>query len=144
MPLIARTDSPMATEYECPSCGASVDADAKECPKCGEIFDEAALQTDTEAATPREASRRERFLFYGGVLLVLAGGPGIALGSWLHDLLRIPILGSAFDAFGWVNRLVAAVGLVVLIVGIVLLVLSMRFGASAIDTDYDVGSPRKT
>src|SRR4030067_248839 len=60
MLLIAKTDPPMATQYECPSCGASVDADAKECPKCGEIFDATALQTDSEAAAPREAARRER------------------------------------------------------------------------------------
>jgi hypothetical protein len=78
------------------------------------------------------------------VLLVLAGGPGIAVGSWLHDLLRIPIGGNAFDVFGWVNRLVAAVGLVILIVGIVLLILSMRLGSAAAEEDYDVGMPRKS
>lgn len=134
----------MAVEvYECPSCGASVDKEATECPKCGEIFEATALQVDTKAGSKREG-RRERLLFYAGVLLVLAGGPGIAVGSWLHDLLRIPIGGSAFDAFGWVNRLVAAVGLVILIVGIVLLILSMRLGSAASEEDYDVGVPRKS
>ena len=134
----------MAVEvYECPSCGASVDKEATECPKCGEIFEATALQVE-ETKAPGTAGRRERLLFYAGVLLVLAGGPGIAVGSWLHDLLRIPIGGSAFDAFGWVNRLVAAVGLVILIVGIVLLILSMRLGSVAADEDYDVGIPRKS
>ena len=134
----------MAVEvYECPSCGASVDKEATECPKCGEIFEASALQVDAKE-TPKAAGRRERMLFYAGVLLVLAGGPGIAVGSWLHDLLRIPIGGNAFDAFGWVNRLVAAVGLVVLIVGIVLLILSMRLGSAASEEDYDVGLPRKS
>jgi len=130
----------MAVEvYECPSCGASVAKEATECPKCGEIFEASALQVDAKTS-----GRRERLLFYAGVLLVLAGGPGIAVGSWLHDLLRIPLGGSAFDAFGWLNRLVAAVGLVILIVGIVLLILSMRLGSAAGEEDYDVGIPRKS
>ena len=137
-------DPPMAVEvYECPSCGATVDRDATECPKCGEIFEASALQVDKKAR-PKSEGRRERFLFYAGVLLVLAGGPGIAVGSWLHDILRIPIGGSAYDAFGWLNRLVAATGLVILIVGIVLLILSMRLGATTAEEDYDVGVPRKS
>jgi len=135
----------MADEsYECPSCGASVSADATECPKCGEIFDASAVQAASKEESPKKSSRRERFLFYAGVLAVLAGGPGLALGSWLHDVLRISIIGDAFDAFGWVNRLFAAVGLVILIVGIVFLILSMRLGKSEFDEDYDIGTPRKT
>jgi len=130
-------------EYECPSCGASVEKDATECPKCGEIFEASALQVD-EKERPRATGGRERMLFYAGVLLVLAGGPGIAVGSWLHDILHIPLGGSAYDSFGWLNRLVAAVGLVILIVGIVLLILSMRLGSTAGDDDYDVGMPRKS
>ena len=51
---------------------------------------------------------------------------------------------SAYEAFGWMNRGVAAVGLVVLIVGIVLLILSMRLGSTTIEDDYDIGVPRKT
>ncbi len=131
-------------EYECPSCGATVSADAKECPKCGEIFEAAALQPAATEESPKKSSRRERLLFYAGVLLVLAGGPGIALGSWLHDILKIPILGEAYEAFGWLNRMFAATGLVVLIVGIVLLIVSMRLGKSTFEEDYDVGTPRKT
>ena len=134
----------MAVEvYECPSCGASVDKDATECPKCGEIFEASALQVD-EKEPPKATGGRERMLFYAGVLLVLAGGPGIAVGSWLHDILHIPLGGSAYESFGWLNRLVAAVGLVILIVGIVLLILSMRLGSTAGDEDYDVGMPRKS
>ena len=70
--------------------------------------------------------------------------PSGSVGSWLHDFLRIPVGGSAFDAFGWLNRSVAAIGLVILIVGIVLLILSMRLGSAAAEEDYDVGIPRKS
>src|SRR5207245_4717483 len=127
--------SPMAVEvYECPSCGASVDKDATECPKCGEIFEASALQVD-EKERPRATGGRERMLFYAGVLLVLAGGPGIAVGSWLHDILHTPLGGSAYESFGWLNRLVAAAGLVILLVGIFLLILSTLRRTPAPDLD---------
>ena len=88
----------MAAEvYECPSCGATVAAEATECPKCGEIFEASALQVEPTKKGRKTSGRRERLLFYAGVLLVLAGGPGIAVGSWLHDFLRIPIGGLAFE-----------------------------------------------
>lgn len=135
--MVAATPDQVA---ECPSCGSEVALDAKECPNCGEIFSEDLLQVATE---DREAnpSRLEKLLFYGGLLLVLAGGPGIALGSWLHDVLKIPIIGDAYEEFGRVNQLFAAAGLIVLLVGIVLLILSIRFAKPTFD--YDVGTPKK-
>lgn len=135
---MAATPSPEQIA-ECPSCGAEVALDAKECPNCGEIFSEELLQA--EPAEEAKPSRMEKLLFYGGLVLILAGGPGIALGSWLHDVLRIPIIGSAYDEFGWLNRAFAAGGLVVLLVGIVLLILSLRLVRPSFD--YDVGAPKK-
>lgn len=126
---------------ECPSCGSQVAIDAKECPRCGEIFAEELL-TDSQAMEEEgKPSRIERILFLGGIILVLAGGPGLALGSWLHDVLQIHIIGDAFETFGWVNRLFAAAGLVVLLVGIVLLILSLRMAKPGFD--YDVGVPKR-
>ena len=130
--------------YECPSCGSPVEEDARECPKCGEIFDASMLQVEEAGGPPDKAFRRGRIPFYIGVALVLAGGPAIAFGSFLHDILRIPIGGAAYEVFGWFNRYVAAIGLVVLVVGIVLLILSMRLGPKEFEEDYDVGSPRNT
>lgn len=123
---------------ECPSCGAEVPLDAKECPSCGEIFSEDLLQTAEEEPKP---SKLEKVMFYGGVVLVLLGGPGIALGSWLHDVLHIPIIGTAYATFGPLNRLFAAAGLLVLLAGIILLILSLRFVRPSFD--YDVGTPKK-
>jgi|GEM_PF-5411617 len=132
---------------ECPSCSAVVSLDATECPRCGELF-----ATEAPAAEPARAAEaeepkakggfREKLLFYMGILLILLGGPAIALGSWLHDILRIPFGEyTAFDVFGPVNRLVSALGLIVLIVGIVFLVLSLRLSRPA-EGEYDVGAPR--
>ncbi len=85
---------------------------------------------------------REKVLFYAGVSLIVLGGPVVALGSWLHDVLRIPYNEyTAFDVFGPMNRLVSAVGLIVLIVGIVLLILSLRL-TRGVEPEYDIGAPR--
>ena len=126
---------------ECPSCGAQVAVDAKECPRCGEIFSEELLEVEPQVEEEKKPSRIEKLLFFGGILLVLAGGPGLSLGSWLHDALQIPIGGTAYEEFGWVNRLVAGLGLVVLLVGIVLLILSLRMVRPGYD--YDTGVPKK-
>lgn len=124
---------------ECPSCHASVSLDATECPRCGEQFEP---ETPAEEARPAESPRkagpafREKFLFYTGILLILLGGPGIALGSWLHDVLRISVMNyNAFDAFGSVNRLVVAVGLIVMVVGVVFFILSLRLSRPRDDED---------
>ena len=144
--MLLRHRTPMAAEAtpepvaECPSCGAEVPLDAKECPNCGEIFSEELLQGTGEEREPK-SSKLEKAMFYGGLLLVLAGGPGLALGSWLHDVLRIPVFGNAYTVFGSLNRLFAALGLVVLLVGIVLLILSLRIVRPTFD--YDVGAPKK-
>ncbi|HLE53828.1 MAG TPA: zinc ribbon domain-containing protein [Thermoplasmata archaeon] len=116
------------TAAECPSCHAEVSLDATECPRCGELFEAEAIDAGELAdGTKRKAGFREKLLFYAGIALILLGGPGIALGSWLHDVLRISVGNYlAFDAFGGVNRLVVAVGLVVMIVGVVLFILSLR------------------
>jgi hypothetical protein len=92
-----------------------------------------------EALDGGRAGFREKLLFYMGIFLILLGGPGIALGSWLHDTLRIGIGEyQAFDVFGPWNRLVAAVGLIVLIVGIVFLILSLRLSRpSEVEKELD-------
>ena len=129
------------TVAECPSCGTEVALDAKECSNCGEIFAEELLQVESPKAEEEKASRMEKLLFYGGILLVLAGGPGLAIGSWLHDVLQINIIGDAFEVFGWLNRLFAALGLLVLLVGIVLLILSIRLVRPTYE--YDVGAAKQ-
>lgn len=143
---------------ECPTCKAVVPLEATECPHCGELFEqelisepvhstapvEDAPEAEVEDAPERRAGFREKFLFYAGIFLILLGGPGIALGSWLHDILSIPF-GEylAFDVFGPVNRLVTAVGLIVLIVGIVLLILSLRFARPS-DVEKDLSALRES
>jgi hypothetical protein len=142
---------------ECPTCKAVVPLDATECPRCGELFEQNA-PAEALPAGPRSSEEvpddvesdetktgvREKFLFYAGIFLILMGGPGIALGSWLHDTLRIGV-GEfrAFDVFGPWNRLVTAIGLIVLIIGIVFLILSLRFSRPS-DVEKDLNALRES
>lgn len=143
---------------ECPTCRAVVPIDATECPRCGELFEQEAVSEEAVGARPRDAEQpaedepaddtktgfREKFLFYTGIFLILLGGPGIALGSWLHDQLRISVGEfNAFDIFGPWNRLVTAIGLIVLIVGIVFLILSLRFSRPS-DVEKDLNALRES
>jgi hypothetical protein len=142
---------------ECPTCKAVVPIEASECPQCGELFEQEVPASDSgsrgigvgqepaDDEEPKEKSGfREKFLFYTGIFLILLGGPGIALGSWLHDVLRISVQGyTAFDTFGPFNRLVTAIGLIVLIVGIVLLILSLRFSRPT-DVEKDLSALRES
>ena len=141
---------------ECPTCQATVPADATECPQCGEQFESevrpggtsgsaiGVVEDSEDEGTREKSGRREKFLFYTGIALIVFGGPGIALGSWLHDVLRIPVEQyTAFDTFGAFNRLVTAVGLIVLIVGIVCLILSLRLSRPT-DVEKDLSALRES
>ena len=144
---------------ECPTCKAIVPIEAMECPQCGELFEQEVAADAPVDARPAAASEesegdedlektktgfREKFLFYTGIFLILLGGPVIALGSWLHDELRIGLAEfNAFDVFGPWNRLVTAIGLIVLIVGIVFLILSLRFSRPA-DVEKDLKALRES
>jgi hypothetical protein len=130
---------------ECPTCGSSIPLDSSECPDCGEVFDLEDLVVTPGEEIAEKGGRKEKFLFYLGVILILVGGPGVAMGSWMHDWLRIPFPGpeyAAYDVFGPVNRFVAMLGLIVLIIGIVFLIFSLRSSKVVTDEDYEVGIDR--
>lgn len=138
----------------CPSCDSPVPADAAKCPECGaefelgeveevieegkpeEIEEEKAEELEEEGAEVEEVKTidklkhltRDRIFFYLGIILIMAGGPGLAFGSWLHDWFRVPIMGDSYGVFGQLNVLFAIGGLIIMFVGIVFLVLSMRGG----------------
>lgn len=131
-------------DAECPTCGATVSIDATECPECGELFaediEEVVEEIDElkeekeideveeleEKIVPEKRTRSKTFFFMGIIIAII--GVGSALSSLLHDWLRIPFPPSctAYDAIGWLNRLVIGIGLIILVVGIIFLILSLR------------------
>jgi hypothetical protein len=72
---------------------------------------------------------RDRFLFYLSLILITLGGLDLALGSYLHDLLQVPVVGTAYHVFGPVNVLYALIGAVLLFLGLALLLISLRGGS---------------
>ena len=101
---------------ECPMCSTNVPDGMDECPKCGEPFTPEALNAGLEKGS--------KFLFRSGIILVLIGGC-VALGSWLRNILEISIAGNSNFEFGRTDRLIATIGIIILVVGIILLILSL-------------------
>jgi hypothetical protein len=112
-----------ASGDKCPTCGEAVPKGAKECPSCGESLAKGAVEEVEE----EEGEKKLNKLFYIGLILILLGGPGIAVGSWIHDLLKInfPPGYDAWSVFGWVNKMASAVGIVMLLVGMLVLAYSI-------------------
>lgn len=71
---------------------------------------------------------RDRILFFVSLALIVVGGLGFALGSWLHDILRVPIVGRAYEVFGHINALYAIIGLILFFIGLFLFFVSLRGG----------------
>lgn len=71
---------------------------------------------------------RDRIIFFISLALITVGGLGLALGSWLHDLLHVPVVGMAYQVFGPINVLYATVGLILFFIGLLLLFVSLRGG----------------
>lgn len=85
-----------------------------------------------EKETPRvtyASLLRDRILFYAGLVLIVLGALDFTLGSYLHDLLHVPIIGEAYTIFGPINVQFALVGMVLFLIGLVLLGLSLRGGS---------------
>ncbi|OGS50338.1 MAG: hypothetical protein A3K65_08165 [Euryarchaeota archaeon RBG_16_68_12] len=80
------------------------------------------------SALPPPHLRRDRFLFHTGIVLLLVGGAGFLVGTFAHDPLRIPVIGDAYDGFGWVNETFLAIGLILVAVGAALAFLGLRGG----------------
>jgi hypothetical protein len=72
--------------------------------------------------------RRDRILFYSGLVLLLLGLPGLILSSWAHDIARMPLVGEAYDAWGWINQTFALLGLFLAVFGGIFLAVSLRGG----------------
>jgi uncharacterized membrane protein YcjF (UPF0283 family) len=120
-------------------CGIEFEDDEEEEPleegkdEVEEDLDEESIEDEEFEGEKEEVAKapslmRDRLLFYTGIVLIMIGGPGLAFGSWLHDVLSIPIIGETYAAFGWINVMFAVAGAIAMIVGIIMLVLSMRGG----------------
>lgn len=104
-----------------------------------ETLPEPALETAVEGevavpgvgetgSTLEARMRRDRRIFYVGSILAATGGPGLILGSVLHDAFRVPILGRTYEAFGNLNVTFALIGGMLLLGGLVTIGVALRGG----------------
>lgn len=63
--------------------------------------------------------------------MAILGGPVLALGSLAHDRYAIPVIGEAYDVFGWLNETYLLAGIAILMVGLGLIAFSVRGGLLA-------------
>ena len=77
-------------------------------------------------APTAQRSRWRRAVYYVGVFYVSIGGAGLILMSYLHDLLRVPLFGQAYDAFGRLNELAFVLGTFLLVVGVAAMAVGMH------------------
>lgn len=101
----------------------SPEAEAEEVPEV------AAAAAKTRAAAAAKPRAWHRVLFYTGSVLIAFGGSGLALGSFLHDMFRVPLFGYAYDAFGDVNVTTALIGAAILLAGLAAMAVGARAGS---------------
>jgi len=77
-------------------------------------------------ATHIQRSRWRRVVYYVGVFYVTIGGAGLVLGSFLHDLFRVPLFGESYVAFGRLNVGAVLIGMILLGVGFAAMAVGMR------------------
>jgi len=75
---------------------------------------------------PVPRSRWRRAFYYVGVFYVTLGGAGLILGSFLHDIFRVPLFGGAYDAFGRLNLDAALIGTIFVGVGFAAMAVGLR------------------
>lgn len=101
----------------------SPEAEAEEVPEV------AVAVAKTRAAAAAKPRAWHRVLFYTGSVLIAFGGSGLALGSFLHDMFRVPLFGYAYDAFGDVNVTTALIGAAILLAGLAAMAVGARAGS---------------
>ena len=83
---------------------------------------------DAAMAVSRARVRRDRAMFYVGVVCAAVGSFGFGLGSFLHDFFRVPLVGRTYTAFGSLNVVATLFGGIVVLVGVVAIAISLRGG----------------
>jgi rubredoxin len=105
----------------CPICGNkefSVESgDLVSCCECGNVY------VRDEFEPP---SQNWKWKFWIGLVFILVGNVGVALGSYVHNVVRWSPLGNMYLGYGWIDQFVGVIGIVLFILGLILFAWSFK------------------
>jgi rubrerythrin len=128
------------TDRECPECGAKVELPVSDftdgCPICGSMSytvesgdlvscDECGnVYIKKEFEPPPEI--KWKWKFWVGLIFIVVGDLGVALGSYIHNVMHWSPLGDLYLGYGWLDQMVGIVGVVLFILGLILFAWSFK------------------
>ncbi len=105
----------------CPICGSGrftvESGDLVSCGDCGNVY----IRKEYGGA-----EQSWKWKFWVGLVFIIVGDIGVALGSYVHNVVQWSPLGNMYLGYGWMDQLVGIVGIVLFIVGLVLFALSFK------------------
>lgn len=112
----------MVSSEGCPICGSkkfSVESgDLVSCDDCGNVY------IKKEELLPPEHNWKLKF--WVGLIFIIIGDIGVALGSYVHNVYRWSPLGDLYLGYGWLDQAVGIVGIVLFILGLILFAWSFK------------------
>ena len=105
----------------CPICGSGSftveSGDLVSCGDCGNVY----IRKEYGGA-----EQSWKWKFWVGLVFIVVGDIGIALGSYVHNVLEWSPLGSMYLGYGFLDQLVGIVGIVLFVVGLILFAWSFK------------------
>ncbi len=117
------TSSEMSDEATdgCPICGSkSFTVESGELVSCGDCGNVYILKEFTGA------EQSWKWKFWVGLIFIVVGDLGVALGSYVHNVLEWSPFGTMYLGYGWMDQLVGFVGIILFILGLVLFAWSFK------------------
>ena len=105
----------------CPICGSGMftveSGDLVSCGDCGNVY----IRKEYGGA-----EQSWKWKFWVGLIFIIVGDIGVALGSYVHNVMQWSPLGGMYLGYGWLDQLVGIVGIVLFVVGLMLFAWSFK------------------
>ncbi|KYK26211.1 MAG: hypothetical protein AYK23_03225 [Candidatus Proteinoplasmatales archaeon SG8-5] len=112
----------MVSSEGCPICGSKLftveSGDLVSCDDCGNVY------IKKEELLPPEQNWKLKF--WVGLIFIIIGDIGVALGSYVHNVYRWSPLGDLYLGYGWLDQAVGIVGVIIFILGLLLFAWSFK------------------
>ena len=105
----------------CPICGSKnfivESGDLVSCADCGNVY----IRKEYGGA-----EQSWKWKFWVGLVFIVVGDIGVALGSYVHNVMGWSPLGNMYLGYGWMDQLVGIIGIVLFVLGLVLFAWSFK------------------